>query len=111
MDTVTGQNELMEEFGKGAFSFIIVEDMPMKDVAKLKARIELFAADCPDVANGIHGNISGGRAVEKDRHHSGMIGVEFPVKRSCKITHSHFNSGAGADGAGGPGDGGDKSQL
>lgn len=40
MDTVTGQNELMEEFGKGAFSFIIVEDMPMKDVAKLKARIE-----------------------------------------------------------------------
>ncbi len=40
MDTVTGQNELMEEFGKGAFSFIIVEDMPMKDVAKLKVRIE-----------------------------------------------------------------------
>ena len=31
MDTVTGQNELMEEFGKGAFSFIIVED---KSVAK-----------------------------------------------------------------------------
>lgn len=40
MDTVIGQNELMEEFGKGAFSFIIVEDMPMKDVAKLKAEIE-----------------------------------------------------------------------
>lgn len=40
MDTVTGQNELMEEFGKGAFSFIIVEDMAAKDVAKLKAQIE-----------------------------------------------------------------------
>ena len=40
MDTVTGQNELMAEFGKGAFSFLIVEDMPPKDVAKLKNRIE-----------------------------------------------------------------------
>lgn len=40
MDTVIGQNELMEDFGKGAFSFIIVENMPQKDVAKLKARIE-----------------------------------------------------------------------
>ncbi len=40
MDTVIGQNELMEEFGKGAFSFIIVEDMADKDVAKLKAQIE-----------------------------------------------------------------------
>lgn len=39
MDTVIGQNELMEDFGKGAFSFIIVEDMPEKDVAKLKAQI------------------------------------------------------------------------
>ena len=27
MDTVVGQNELKEDFGKGAFSFIIVEDM------------------------------------------------------------------------------------
>lgn len=40
MDTVTGQKELMEEFGKGAFSFLIVEDMAPKDVAKLKAQIE-----------------------------------------------------------------------
>lgn len=40
MDTVTGQNELMEEFGKGAFSFLIVEDMPDKDVARLKKQIE-----------------------------------------------------------------------
>lgn len=40
MDTVIGQNELMEDFGKGAFSFIIVEDMPAKDVSALKAKIE-----------------------------------------------------------------------
>ena len=39
MDTVKGQNILMDEFGKGAFSFIIVEDMPDKDVAELKAKI------------------------------------------------------------------------
>lgn len=39
-DTVIGQNELMEDFDKGAFSFLIVEDMPDKDVAELKARIE-----------------------------------------------------------------------
>ena len=40
METVIGQNELLEVFGKGAFSFIIVEDMPAKDVAALKEKIE-----------------------------------------------------------------------
>lgn len=40
MDTVIGQNELLEDFGKGAFSFIIVEDMPAKDVSELKAKIQ-----------------------------------------------------------------------
>lgn len=40
MDTVVGQNELLEDFGKGAFSFIIVEDMEPKDVAALKEKIE-----------------------------------------------------------------------
>lgn len=40
MDTIIGQNELMEEFGKGAFSFLIMEDMPEKDVAELKRQIE-----------------------------------------------------------------------
>lgn len=40
IDTMIGQNELMEDFGKGAFSLIIVEDMPAKDVADLKAKIE-----------------------------------------------------------------------
>ena len=40
METVIGQNELLEDFGKGAFSFIIVEDMPAKEVAALKEKIE-----------------------------------------------------------------------
>ena len=40
METVIGQNELMEDFDKGAFAFLIVEDMPNKDVAALKAQIE-----------------------------------------------------------------------
>lgn len=40
MDTVIGQNELLEDFGKGAFSLIVVEDMPDKDVAALCGRLE-----------------------------------------------------------------------
>ena len=40
MDTYVGQELLMREFGKGAFSFVIVEDMPEKDVAALKAKIQ-----------------------------------------------------------------------
>ena len=40
MDTVIGQNELMEDFGKGAFSMLVIEDMPVKDVAALKKQIE-----------------------------------------------------------------------
>lgn len=39
MDTVIGQNELLSEFGKGAFSLIVMEDMPAKDVAALKEKI------------------------------------------------------------------------
>ena len=40
METVVGQNELLADFGKGAFSLIVVEDMPAKDVAALRKRIE-----------------------------------------------------------------------
>ena len=40
MDTVIGQDALMEDFGKGAFSFVILEDMPEKDAAALKAKLE-----------------------------------------------------------------------
>ena len=40
METVVGQDQLMEDFGKGAFSFLIVEDMQEKDVAALKTKIQ-----------------------------------------------------------------------
>ena len=40
MDTVKGQNILMDEFHKGAFSFIIVEGMEDKQVKKLTEEIE-----------------------------------------------------------------------
>ena len=40
MDTVVGQNELLADFGKGAFSLIVVENMPARDVSALKEKIE-----------------------------------------------------------------------
>ena len=40
IDTVEGQDILMDEFGKGAFSFIIVEGMEDKDVAALRKEVE-----------------------------------------------------------------------
>ncbi|MEA4832790.1 MAG: MMPL family transporter [Oscillospiraceae bacterium] len=40
MDTVKGQNILLDEFGKGAFSLVIVEGMNDRDVAALEKKIE-----------------------------------------------------------------------
>ena len=40
MDTVKGQDILLEDFGKGAFSLVMVEGMPTKDVSALKAQME-----------------------------------------------------------------------
>ncbi|MCF0133782.1 MAG: MMPL family transporter [Blautia sp.] len=40
IDTVIGQNELLEGFDKGAFTFLIFENMSDKDVAKLKKEVE-----------------------------------------------------------------------
>lgn len=40
MDTVIGQNTLLEDFGKGAFSLIVVEDLPDRDVAALCEKME-----------------------------------------------------------------------
>ena len=39
MDTVKGQDILMEDFGKGAFSFVVVEGMNNKDVSALAEKI------------------------------------------------------------------------
>ncbi|MCQ2451146.1 MAG: MMPL family transporter [Clostridia bacterium] len=40
METVIGQNELLEGFGKGAFSLIVVENMSDKEVVKLKSKVQ-----------------------------------------------------------------------
>ena len=40
METIQGQDILLNDFGKGAFSMIIVEDMEPKDVSALKEKIE-----------------------------------------------------------------------
>ena len=40
METVIGQNELLEDFDKGAFSFLIFEEMPDKQVSAMKAKVE-----------------------------------------------------------------------
>lgn len=40
MDTVVGQNVLLDEFGKGAFSFVIVEGMDNNDIVSLESKIE-----------------------------------------------------------------------
>ncbi len=58
LDTVKGQNYLMDDFGKGAFSFIIVEDMEPADVVKLEDKIKkvdhvdtvLWYADIADLS-------------------------------------------------------------
>lgn len=39
IDTVAGQDILMDEFGKGAFSFVIIEGMDPKDVSSLREDI------------------------------------------------------------------------
>lgn len=40
IDTIRGQNILLDEFGKGGFSMVMVDGMSMKDVAKMKKQIE-----------------------------------------------------------------------
>ena len=40
LETVKGQDILVDEFGMGAFSMVVVEDMPMKDAAKLEKQLE-----------------------------------------------------------------------
>ena len=40
IETMTGQDILMEEFGKGAFSFVVIEGMDNKETAALREQIE-----------------------------------------------------------------------
>ena len=43
METVKGQDLLMEDFGKGAFSLIVVDGMPNEDVAKMNEKLRQLA--------------------------------------------------------------------
>ena len=40
IETMVGQDVLTEDFGTGAFSMIVTEGLPYKDVSKLKEKIE-----------------------------------------------------------------------
>lgn len=40
LETVEGQDIMVDEFGMGAFSMIVVDDMTMKDAAKLEEQVE-----------------------------------------------------------------------
>ena len=40
LETVKGQDVMVDEFGTGAFSMVVDEDMPLKDVQKLKNKFE-----------------------------------------------------------------------
>ena len=40
LETIKGQDILVDEVGMGAFSMVVVEDMPMKDAAKLEKQLE-----------------------------------------------------------------------
>ena len=40
LDTVSGQNTMVDEFGMGAFSMVIVEGMENKEVIQLKEKLE-----------------------------------------------------------------------
>ena len=39
LETVEGQDIMVDEFGMGAFSMVVVEDMELKDVAAIKRKI------------------------------------------------------------------------
>jgi predicted RND superfamily exporter protein len=47
LETVNGQNVMVDEYGMGAFSMIVVEDMDLKDVAKLTEELK----EVPHVKN------------------------------------------------------------
>ncbi len=40
LETVEGQDIMVDEFGMGAFSMVVVEDMELKDVAALKEKFQ-----------------------------------------------------------------------
>ena len=75
IDTMVGQNELMADFGKGAFSFIVIEGMSDEDVEALKAKLE-------DVEH-----------VESVIWYTSFLDPEIPKEMLPKKLYDGFNSG------------------
>ncbi|MBQ1538610.1 MAG: hypothetical protein IIZ73_09900, partial [Ruminococcus sp.] len=44
IETMKGQDIMLDEFGKGGFALVVVENMEPKDVAKLKKKFEKVPA-------------------------------------------------------------------
>lgn len=74
IDTVIGQNELLQDFGKGAFSFIIVQDMP--------------GAGCFD-ANRRHKNIE---HVETVLWYNSLADISIPMELLPDEIYNEFNT-------------------
>ena len=75
METAIGQNELLEEFHKGAFSFLILEDMPEKDTAALKQEIEKIDH------------------VESVLWYDSIIDISVPIELLPEKLYNAFNTG------------------
>ena len=75
LETVDGQDIMVDQFGMGAFSMIVVEDMELKDVAALKEKIE--AVD----------------HVEKVLWYDSVLDVSVPVEMLPKDLREAFFNG------------------
>ena len=75
IDTMVGQDELMDQFGKGAFSFIVIEGMSDEDVEALKAKLE-------DVEH-----------VESVIWYTSFLDASIPKEMLPKKLYDAFNSG------------------
>ena len=49
METVVGQDELMKDFGKGAFSLVVIENMQPEEISGLRKSIERVDAAGEDL--------------------------------------------------------------
>ena len=76
------------------FSFLILEDMPAKDVSALKGTIEKIdhverrRSNLPD---SVHGQVGGGRSIKEHGHHSSVPGVEHIVQLIRQQFHWYGN--------------------
>ncbi len=75
MDTVIGQNELLNDFGKGAFSLVVVDGMPAKDVDRLCAKLR------------------GVEHVETVLWYSSLADVSIPMEIIPEKLYNEFNKG------------------